>query len=61
MATVQGVPKCSVPKACSLPPLAWVPDADAWVLLCAAAAAKSEVKVTFDPGPPLVISKIENV
>lgn len=57
----QCVPKCSAPpRGCSVPPLAFIPTDDQWVLLCAAAAAKTEVKVTYDLGPPVVVTKVEN-
>lgn len=59
--TAQGIPKCSSPpRSCSVPPLAFVPTDDQWPLVTAAAGARTEVKVTFEAGPPVIIKKVEN-
>lgn len=69
MPTVTGVPKVqSDPRAAvvaglGIPSSALTPppdgNADRWAILVAAAGGKSEVKVTYDAGPPLVISRVE--
>lgn len=70
MATVQGVPKvASDPNRSATIGTLTIPDSylqapppcnkDRWDILVSAAGGGTEVKVTYDAGPPLVITKVE--